>query len=188
VWDGVIRPIHEATGARIISYDRAGYGRSDPAPGPYSIDSEVAALGRALDSLGIKSCLLFVAHSYGGFISTLYTAQHPDRVCGAVLVDADLVAFFYDAEIERLMAGYGEEREEILQHTVIDIVAAHPPAHSDAEIENWREVHAAFVKAAPARRGRTATDSGHFIMRDSPGTVTDAVTELYRQLDRKSRQ
>ena len=210
VWDTVIDPIREATGARIIRYDRAGYGHSDPAPGPYTVDSEVLALRRALDSLHVSSCVMFVAHSYGGFITTLYAAQNPARVCGAVLIDADLVAFFSDAEVERLMAGYREERGEIAEHNptlvkvldsfpatvrrlrevtfpesipVIDIVSARPPVHSDLEIEDWRRVHRAFVEAAPTRRGTSAA-SGHFVMRDSPREVTDAVVQLYKQLDR----
>src|SRR5215471_15482830 len=48
VWREVAPSVGQATGASMVAYDRAGFGRSDPDPGPYSIQDEVEALERGL--------------------------------------------------------------------------------------------------------------------------------------------
>ena len=40
---------------------------------------------------------LVVGHSFGGYCSTLFAARYPKQVVGAVLVDANHVAYFTDA-------------------------------------------------------------------------------------------
>jgi pimeloyl-ACP methyl ester carboxylesterase len=74
--------------ARVCSYDRAGYGWSEPGPVPrtsFQIAHELKAL---LDASGEKGPYVLVGHSFGGFNIRVFTALHPKDVVGLVLVDA----------------------------------------------------------------------------------------------------
>ena len=70
-------PVARNTGARLITYDRAGFGQSDPNPAPYDITQEVGGLERGLKQLQVNGDLILVAHSYGGFLATLFAARKP---------------------------------------------------------------------------------------------------------------
>ena len=75
-------------------YDRAGLGWSDSSPDDYSIINEVEALHAGLNKLGINKNIIFVSHSYGGFITTLYVSKYSESVRGIVYADSNTVHFF----------------------------------------------------------------------------------------------
>jgi len=77
-----------ATFARVCSYDRAGYGWSDPGPSPRSSQQIVNELHELLPRVGMKPPYILVGHSVGGLHLRLYACQHPEHVAGMVLVDA----------------------------------------------------------------------------------------------------
>jgi pimeloyl-ACP methyl ester carboxylesterase len=70
---------------RVLAYDRAGIGLSDPAP---EIDSaaRLADLAAVLDDAKAGPCVL-VAHSLGGIFAQIVAWQYPDQVAGLVLID-----------------------------------------------------------------------------------------------------
>lgn len=74
--------------ARVCSYDRAGYGYSDPGPMPRTSDRIAAELHAALRAAGEKPPYLLVGHSFGGFNVRVFNGKYPDEVAGLVLVDA----------------------------------------------------------------------------------------------------
>jgi pimeloyl-ACP methyl ester carboxylesterase len=82
-WAGVLPAVAEHT--RVIAYDRAGVGASDPVS-PMTVDSEVADLAALLSRAGDGRCVL-VGHSWGGLLAQLVAFSHPDLVAGLVLVD-----------------------------------------------------------------------------------------------------
>lgn len=84
-WDGV-QPHLEAC-ARVVSYDRAGFGWSDPAPKPRRVDVMVEELRAALAAASLRPPYFLVGHSYGGWIAQLFAGRHRDEVAGLVLVD-----------------------------------------------------------------------------------------------------
>jgi len=77
-----------ATRTRVIAYDRAGLGSSDPdlGPGPPTVDRQVGDLAAVIRQTGAAPCVV-VGHSWGGLLTELLAAHHPDLVCGLVLVD-----------------------------------------------------------------------------------------------------
>lgn len=77
--------------ARTLSYDRAGYGGSDPDPADRTLDRIVDDLVALLDALGETAPVVLVGHSWGGPILRLLADRHPERVAGLVFVDATLV-------------------------------------------------------------------------------------------------
>jgi pimeloyl-ACP methyl ester carboxylesterase len=85
-WDDVIDPIAGFT--RVCAYDRANNGRSDDV-GLHTGDQSVTDLEQLLAAKKIDPPYVLVAWSFGGPISRLFAARHPDDVSGMVLVDTD---------------------------------------------------------------------------------------------------
>ena len=189
-------------------YDRAGLGRSAPAPPPYRIDDEAEALRRELDGHGIAAPVVLVAHSYGGFVATLVAATD-SRIAGVVLVDANLASFFDEAQLETLLATYRPQygaleqaapelarvliplmeaypatverlREIDIPATipVVDIVAERTWLDAPEDVRALRRAHREFVAASPVREAFFARGSGHHVMRDRPDVVLDAVARV----------
>ena len=73
---------------RVCSYDRAGYGWSEPGPMPRTIPRMANELKALLDASGEKSPYVMVAASLGGPIVRLYAGLYPNDVAGMILVDA----------------------------------------------------------------------------------------------------
>jgi pimeloyl-ACP methyl ester carboxylesterase len=74
--------------ARVCSYDRAGYGYSDPGPMPRTSDRIASELHAALRSAGERPPYLLVGHSFGGFNIRVFNGKYSDQVTGLLLVDA----------------------------------------------------------------------------------------------------
>jgi pimeloyl-ACP methyl ester carboxylesterase len=208
VWSSIEPELRERKAVETVLYDRAGLGNSEPKPGPYRIDDEVAALRTALSIRGVQGPIVLVAHSYGGFVSYLMAAEDP-RVAGLVLVDANLPGFFDEAEVARLLARFTPLMDGLtrahpkiaetmvpltlalpatatrvrgasipLSLPVIDIVAETTWVPSPEEIAAMGREHATFVAASPHREAVFASGSGHYVMKDRPEVVVDAVSRM----------
>ena len=73
---------------RVCSYDRAGYGWSDPGPAPRTSLQIAVELERLLDGAGERPPYILVAHSFGGYPAQVFVRRHPAEVAGLVLLDA----------------------------------------------------------------------------------------------------
>jgi pimeloyl-ACP methyl ester carboxylesterase len=72
---------------RVVAYDRAGLGGSDPAPGGLAtIDRMIDDLASVITELATGPCVL-AGHSWGGVLVQLLAFRRPDLVAGLVLVD-----------------------------------------------------------------------------------------------------
>lgn len=76
-----------AKGARACAYDRAGLGHSDPSPLPRTPVAIVEDLHTLIAKAKLRTPLVLVGHSLGGFNAKLYAALYPEDVAGLVLVD-----------------------------------------------------------------------------------------------------
>jgi pimeloyl-ACP methyl ester carboxylesterase len=74
--------------ARVCSYDRAGYGWSEPGPEPRTITQIAKELKALLDAAGEVSPYVVVGHSLGGFTVRVFTSLYPNAVAAAVLVES----------------------------------------------------------------------------------------------------
>jgi pimeloyl-ACP methyl ester carboxylesterase len=84
-WADVAPVLSEST--RVVSYDRAGFGWSDPSPLTRRVDHFVTELRLALEAARIDPPYVLVGHSYGGWIARLFASAHPEELAGLVLVD-----------------------------------------------------------------------------------------------------
>ena len=85
-WSVVQAKVAQET--RICTYDRAGYGWSEPGTDARTGQQIVSELHTALETAGVEGPYVLVGHSLGGLFVRLYANSYPDEVAGVVLVDA----------------------------------------------------------------------------------------------------
>jgi pimeloyl-ACP methyl ester carboxylesterase len=73
---------------QVCSYDRAGYGWSDPGPRLRDSQRIVAELHSLLEKAEVLPPYVLVGHSFGGINMRLYASTYPAETAGLVLVDA----------------------------------------------------------------------------------------------------
>lgn len=76
-----------ASFTRVCSYDRAGYGWSDPGPMPRTLSRLAKELHALLDNAGEKPPYILVGHSFGKGSVLVYNKLYPDEVAGMVLAE-----------------------------------------------------------------------------------------------------
>ena len=72
---------------RVCTFDRAGYGFSDPGPMPRDSAASVADLHNALKAAALAGPYVLVGHSLAGFDARLYAYSYPKEVAGLLLLD-----------------------------------------------------------------------------------------------------
>jgi pimeloyl-ACP methyl ester carboxylesterase len=82
---------------RVCSYDRAGYGWSDPVLEAMLPQQVADMLHALLDEAGEQPPYLMVGHSFGGVYVRTFAAQYPHEVVGMVLVDSSHESQIQDA-------------------------------------------------------------------------------------------
>ncbi|MCP4224048.1 MAG: alpha/beta hydrolase [Actinomycetia bacterium] len=136
-WGSFPQGLADASGRRVLAYDRAGYGRSGPKPGPWPAEfmhHEAAGLAAVMASESLDRVVL-VGHSDGATISLLYPSQAPagsTEVAGIVSLSAHVMVEEVNVEaIETLRATYREGLDDALAHH-----------HDDADtlFETWSDV------------------------------------------------
>ena len=85
---------------RAVAMDTAGFGHSDPLPGPASIEGWAAVAARLLDALGIAQAHV-VGHHTGGVIAVELAARHGAQVRSLVLSSTP----YTDATFRQARAG-----------------------------------------------------------------------------------
>ncbi len=73
---------------RACSYDRAGFGWSDPGPKPRTSGQIVTELHTLLTQAGIEKPYILVGASFGGHTARLFAKTYPGEVAGIILLDA----------------------------------------------------------------------------------------------------
>lgn len=87
VWEPILQNVHRSTGATLITYDRAGLGKSGIDTTKISFKQEIKDLNGALKSLGFGEDYFLVAHSFGGMYASEFSQRNKGRIKGAVFID-----------------------------------------------------------------------------------------------------
>lgn len=91
-------------GVDLVALDCRGHGRSDPAPGPYTVEGFGDDVADLLVHLGWRDAVA-AGCSMGGCVALAFAARHPDRLAGLVLVDTTA---WYGEEAPRTWKERGE--------------------------------------------------------------------------------
>jgi pimeloyl-ACP methyl ester carboxylesterase len=141
---------------RACSYDRAGYGWSDPSPKPRTAGVMVEELHTLLDTAQVPGPYVLVGHSLGGLLVRLYAVRYPQQVAGLVLVDSAHEEQYRRAprELQELVPQVEEEARQQLEGLKALIVSGSldasmlpvPPGLPAAAADTFRALVAASPK------------------------------------------
>ena len=81
---------------RTISYDRPGFGWSEPTSIPRTIDKQVDELHQLLSRAGEKPPYILVGHSLSSLEVIRYAQVFPEEVLGVILIDGGNPALYAD--------------------------------------------------------------------------------------------
>ena len=84
-WDAIEPDLTQF--ATVVTYDRAGLGRSDPAPNPPSANEMVSDLRALLLAVEVNSPAVLLGWSLSAVMVQLYASTYPEDVAGLVLLD-----------------------------------------------------------------------------------------------------
>ncbi len=73
---------------KICSYDRAGYGWSDPGPFPRTTKKIVAELKTLMQRSDLSPPYILLGHSFGGYNMMYFSKAYPEEVVGLILIDS----------------------------------------------------------------------------------------------------
>jgi len=95
-----LRPLQEriAGVTRVITYNRAGYGQSEPGPVPRDCGREAEELKALLEKASIQGPYVLVGHSLGGLNMQVYASKYPADVAAMVLLDPPPLSFLLREE------------------------------------------------------------------------------------------
>jgi len=209
VWKAIAKDVHDVTGTTVIYYDRSGFGTSELNPNhnkdeQFGIYNGILELERGLKKLGYFNDLILVSHSYGGFYTTLFSSRNSIKVLYNIRVDANLAGQYtedilikaaqdnsiYELKEKNLGRYYlGINFANTLRlmwsldypKTIpaIDILSPIQRHHTDDEWKLLIKTHEKFVNEESNRIGIIAYGSGHYIFKDNPGLVLNAIVKAY---------
>jgi pimeloyl-ACP methyl ester carboxylesterase len=169
----------------------------------------IEGLEAGLRSLGYGGNIVLVAHSYGALYATLYASRHPSLVRAAVLIDGSTACWFDSAFMANFVNERNKQdtvkakaenpgsyyqsanlpktvafmRSVTFPSTipVTDLVSQYPPFSDSSDVARWKNCHRDFVAGYPNREGITAYGTRHYIYRDDPALVIQAIAKAYAQ-------
>jgi pimeloyl-ACP methyl ester carboxylesterase len=83
-WAGIMPLVAART--RVVAYDRAGIGESDPLA-PLTLDAQLGDLAAVIQAAARGRPAVVAGHSWGGLLAQLAALSHPELVAGLVLLD-----------------------------------------------------------------------------------------------------
>lgn len=85
IWGKVQPELSKTT--HVCAYDRAGFGWSEPQPGPRDANHIADQLHSLLNQAGITGSTVLMGHSISGVYIRAYASRYPQNVAGLIFVD-----------------------------------------------------------------------------------------------------
>ena len=131
---------------RVCTYDRAGYGASEPVPLPRHSQRLADELQHLLENAGIKGPYVLVGHSLGGLTMQIFADRYPDLVASLILLDPPPVSFITGQAFPELYQMF--EGQAIEFQTMADGARQSTDAEAQAQVNYLKAVaseHAALI-------------------------------------------
>ncbi|MFD2937692.1 alpha/beta fold hydrolase [Spirosoma flavum] len=206
-WDSIATAVHQRLQATVITYDRAGFGRSSFDTAGYTILQEIKSLESALHQFGYSNTnLLLVGQSLGAFYNRVYAARHPAQVKGIILVDPRIPSYAdmrfartyfqglnrkdYEAEYMSLYyllarmertSDYVRQVDLPASIPLLDIMAERGPFSEAKENERFKAGQRHLVKGHGNRRLVYVEGTSHNIPHDKPILLIEQIVSFYQQ-------
>jgi pimeloyl-ACP methyl ester carboxylesterase len=198
-------PSQIAEFAKVVTYDRPGYGLSEPCSLARSASVIAQELHEALAALRIASPFVLGGWSLGGSFVRVYGAKYPETVTGLVLIDPAPDEFYDRAareqpalwkpmldEQNRRMATrpVGHRAEWAAWDATLSearasdaglkapVVLLTSTRDEDGLQSLWIDSHRSWARGKPNVRHILVEDAGHAIYRDKPGVVINALRDM----------
>ncbi len=213
VWKEILKPVHDATGATLITYDRAGLGLSQIDTSKVSLLNEVKGLEIGLKKLGYSKNVFLVSHSFGSYYSTLFTLRNSKKVTGSVFIDVLTPCYFTEKRIKDLQNSITKEDWIMLKKEAIGLYyvlknlediytqmkdksypavipatvigADFPPQMVQGdEITEWKNC-LKTLGSQPNHSYVFAEKTKHKVWKDNPDLVVKEIAKLYKQVSTK---
>ncbi|WP_247235542.1 alpha/beta fold hydrolase [Telluribacter sp. SYSU D00476] len=204
-WDSIATTVHRQLQATVITYDRAGFGKSSLDTTNYNILQEVKSLEAALEYLGYHDAnFLVVGHSLGGFYNRVFAARHSKQVKGIIFLDPRIPSdedrkfarnYFQTLRRKDFEPGYMslyyllanmEQMSDYVRQVplppsipILNIMAEAGPFTEANENERFKTEQRNLVKAHRNRTLLVAKGSSHNIPYDKPGLVIEQIIDFY---------
>lgn len=106
-WESIIESLSRET--RVCSYDRAGYGQSEPGPMPRDSQRSADELHLLLVNSREDGPFLLVGHSLGALNMQVYAHSYPEGATGLVLLDPPPLAWIMGEGFPELRELFNQE-------------------------------------------------------------------------------
>lgn len=193
--------------ARVIAYNRAGYGKSTPSEEPRGIKQLADDLGAVIQAKAPNGKVIIVAHSLGGSIARAYATQHPEKIQALLFIDTNHEQFTPYAGItqdqeDRVVQqqktspdiGAMQEAQQLIENIpflkklphlpdvpVIVITSVKlEPGITQTEIDDWLLAHKSLGTGISNFTHLKTNQSGHFIYLDEPKLVIENIRALLK--------
>jgi pimeloyl-ACP methyl ester carboxylesterase len=149
-WDRVRGPVSRF--ARVVTYDRAGTGKSQPGPLPRHARHIAGELHTALKNAGLAPPYILVGQSWGGPCIRVFASMFPKDVCGMVLVDPTQPDDCESVQdVKKWLAAHHPEQLERAETTVPNKV---PPGYEIMLFARIKRLEVALTDVPEPRRSR----------------------------------
>lgn len=186
----------------VFAYDRPGRGAAADVEGPRDPCTIAAELRSRLRQAGVAPPYILVGHSLGGTYQYVFARLYPDEVAGLVLLDPTHPRHLESMErdvpelvlllkvLKTTMFRSIDRREFDDMGLCMDKVATLPPLAMPTRVlvsgrfkepekgefaAMLKRLRPDWLKLTPAPRLQTIHDSGHYIQRESPEDVVEAI-------------
>lgn len=206
-WNPVIPALSALT--TVITYDRAGYGKSEPGTLPCDGITAMQDLKILLEQTGVSGPYLIVGHSLGGRLARIFASRYPQLTAGLILIDTGLQDPRHwdrdrppampnnpnaksEAECNDLiwwqaeqLAHYPQVPYTVLTAGKTQVVPGSSP-EDQIKMKKYREAdQKKLAQLIPGGKHIPVPESGHHMVYDCTEIVIQSITDMVVQLRAK---
>jgi len=194
--------------ADVLTYSRAGYGKSESGPAPRNIATLSAGLEKVIEQFSGNRKVILIGHSLGGMIVRDYAIKHPSKTAAILFVDpshehynrpsvADQEMIYnYFAKATGSKSGGAQEAKSLIEDSeytatlpalpnvpVIVLTSMKTDAdHATADRKKWFDAHEMLGTSLSDFQHIAVTNAGHYIMTDAPEILISNFNTLLSKL------